>query len=307
MSEIDLIAVVGPTASGKSSVSIKIAKRLNTEIINCDSMQVYKEMNIGTAKIKPNEMDGIKHHLLSIRNVKEDYSVAAFSVDATKAIEEIKAKGKIPIVVGGTGLYIDSVVNGIAFADEDTEHLKIKYNDILLDKGADYLHSLLQEVDKQSAKDIHKNNTKRVLRALVATEYKGRPFSQQREENKGKNTKYNALYIGLDLDNRELLYSRINSRVDEMMKEGLVSEVKALYGERLSETASAAIGYKELFMHFNGEIPFEGAVELIKQRSRNYAKRQMTWFRKNKHINWLNPQSISFEDDLERILREYKL
>ncbi len=307
MSKIDLIAVVGPTASGKSAVSIEIAKQLKTEIINCDSMQIYKEMNIGTAKIKNSEMEGIPHHLLSICSVSEQYSVAAFCADATREIEKIKQSGKIPVVVGGTGLYIDSLVNGIAFTEEDTDMLKEKYKDILEKEGKEYLHSLLKEVDLQSAIDIHQNNTKRVIRALVATEHNGKPFSMQKTENIGKNKRYNAMYIGLCLDNREQLYKKIDKRVDMMIDEGLVSEAKELYNTSLSDTAAAAIGYKEIFSHFNGEISLERAYELIKQRSRNYAKRQLTWFRRNKEINWLNPADDNFKNDLLKLLREHNL
>ncbi len=307
MKKIDLIAVVGPTASGKSAVAIDIAKRLNSEIINCDSMQIYKEMNIGTAKITENEMEGIPHHLLSIRSVDESYSVAEYSKDAKNAIEEIKAKGRVPIIVGGTGLYIDSVVNGITFTDEKTDDIKEKYLSILENEGADFLHALLCEVDLKSAQEIHKNNTKRVVRALVATEAAGKPFSLQKKENIGADVIYNTLYIGLDFNDRDMLYKRINDRVDIMIEQGLLLEAQNLYGKSLSQTALAAIGYKELFSHFSGEISYERALELIRQRSRNYAKRQLTWFRRNKEIHWFNPLNSDFKDEIYKLLRENDL
>lgn len=288
----DLIVVCGPTASGKSELALQIADKFNGEIISADSMQIYKEMNIGTAKPSEQEQKKIKHHLIDFLNVDQEYSVSQFCSDARQASEDILSRKKIPVLVGGTGLYIDSFVNNLNFQNSDgSQQIREKLINELNEKGIDYLFDLLVKIDPEASCIIHKNNTKRVIRALELNFTTGKNLSQINAESL-RNRKFNPLFIGVNYKDRALLYDRINLRVDYMIENGLIEEAKKLFEVSLSKTAIGAIGYKELFEFFKGDLTLEDSVELLKQKTRNYAKRQITWFKRNKEINWFFPDEF---------------
>jgi tRNA dimethylallyltransferase len=285
-----VIVIVGPTASGKTNLSIELAKRLNGEIISADSMQIYKHMDIGTAKPTIDEMQGIKHYLIDEVLPNEEFNVVKFKELAEKYIEEILAKGKLPIIAGGTGLYISSLVDNINFSEsqcdwELREELKKEVDEF----GAEYLHNKLKQVDEEAANNIHPNNIKRVIRALEVYYQTQKPISYHNEMSRRVPSKYKFMLIGLTMD-RQYLYERINKRVDIMLKNGLVQEVKYLVENGFSEsiTAIQGIGYKEILAYLVGKYSLEEAVEIIKRDSRRYAKRQLTWFRRIKEIKWFN-------------------
>ncbi|MEK4228850.1 tRNA (adenosine(37)-N6)-dimethylallyltransferase MiaA [Solibacillus sp. FSL H8-0538] len=283
----DVVAIIGPTASGKTALSIKLAKEIGGEIINGDSMQIYKQMDIGTAKITEEEMDGIPHHLLSIKEPTEGFSVAEYQQLVRDKIVDIQSRGKMPIIVGGTGLYVQSVLYDFQFTKEEVdEEARKKYYEALAVLGPDAMHARLAAIDPATAQEIHPNNTRRVIRALEMAELSG--VSKAAEEfNRGDIALYNHLIIGMDMD-REKLYARINLRVDMMMDNGLVEEVKALYDANIRDVQSVkAIGYKELYAYFDGFVTLEEAVEQIKQNSRRYAKRQLTYFRNKMDVQWI--------------------
>lgn len=285
-----IVCVVGPTASGKTAFSIELAKRLDGEIVSCDSMQIYRGMDIGTAKPTPDEMQGVVHHMLSVIEPSENYSAARYVEDAGKITDDIIARGKLPIIVGGTGLYVDSLVRGTQFAEfHEDKKLRDKLFSLYEKNGAGYMHKMLSEVDPERASQIHENNVKRVIRALEVYNATGKTITEHDEKTKKAPPKYDACYIGLMFEERERLYERINLRVDKMIEDGLLDEVKKLldWGISPSSTAMQAIGYKELVEYYNGACTLNEAAENIKQASRHYAKRQMTWFRRNKDINWL--------------------
>lgn len=290
-----IICIVGPTASGKTALSIALAKKLGGEIISGDSMQIYKGMDIGTAKPAEEEKEGIAHHMLSIAEPSENYSAARYVKDASACADDIISRGKLPIVVGGTGLYIDSLVKGTEFAEfcED-ESLRRELWNIYEEKGADFLHDMLKKADEKRAGEIHKNNVKRVIRALEVYECSGKTISSHDEETKKRPPRYDATYIGLRFEDREKLYSRINLRVDEMFRRGLADEVESLLQSGVSPSATSmqAIGYKELVAYFEGKISLFEAAEEIKKASRRYAKRQMTWFGRNDKINWISADMV---------------
>ena len=281
-----LIVLIGPTAVGKTKLSIEIAKKLNGEIISGDSMQIYKQLDIGTAKIHKEEMEPIPHHLIDIREPTESFSVADFQQEVRKLINEITARGKVPMLVGGTGLYIQSVIYDYQFSESgENEQIRSRLENLLEEKGEEHLHSLLQNVDPKSAEVIHPNNVRRVIRALEVFESTGRTFSSQ-NENQHNELLYDVAIIGLTMD-RERLYERINKRVDIMVDSGLINEVKTLYDGNIRNCQSVqAIGYKELYDYFEGRTSLEKAIELIKQNSRRYAKRQLTWFRNKMDVSW---------------------
>lgn len=281
-----VIVIAGPTASGKTKVSVEVAKKLNGEIISSDSMQIYKTLDIGTAKATKAEMDGIKHHMIDIIDPSESFSVAQYSEQATSCIKSIMFEGKVPIICGGTGLYINSLLYkksfGKASANED---IRQKYEKILEEKGKDHIFSLLENIDEESAKKLHKNDTKRVIRALEIFEATGKKKSEQNDCN---DPLYDFDFYCLDTP-REKLYERINNRVDLMLEQGLLEEAKNVSNSVSQDSqAITAIGYKEFIPYFKGEISFETCVSLIKQDSRNYAKRQLTWFRNQPKIQMLN-------------------
>ena len=285
--KIDVVAIIGPTASGKTALSIRLAKEIDGEIINGDSMQIYRHMDIGTAKITEAEMEGVPHHLLDIKEPTEGFSVAEYQKLVRGKIGEIQARGKVPIIVGGTGLYVQSVLYDFQFAKQEVdEAARENYYKELEILGPEAMHAKLVQMDPAAAASIHPNNTRRVIRALEMAELAG--VSRAEEQfNRGDIPLYNHLIIGLDMD-REKLYERINLRVDLMMEAGLVDEVRALYDAGIRDVqAIKAIGYKELYAHFDGLVSLDEAVEQIKQNSRRYAKRQLTYFRNKMDIAWI--------------------
>lgn len=301
-----MICIVGPTASGKTALSIALAKKMNAEIISGDSMQIYKGMDIGTAKPTACEMDGVPHHMLSVASPSENFSVARYVEEASRIADDIIARGKIPIVVGGTGLYIDSLVRGRTFAkNEESGEIREELTRIYEEKGADALHELLSELDPERAAEIHKNNVKRVIRAIEVCRTSGKTITEHDEETKKLPPKYDAAYIGIEFSDRAVLWDRIHLRVDMMMQQGLLEEVRALLDDGISADATAmqAIGYKELCAYFAGERELSAAVEDIKTATRRYAKRQMTWFKRNQSIKWVSPDlSENFPDILQYLI-----
>lgn len=297
---MDVLCIVGPTAVGKTKMSIELAKQLNGEIISGDSMQIYRGMDIGTAKATMDERQGIPHHLIDEKNPDEPYSVAAFQQTVRAKIEEIKSRGKLPIIVGGTGLYIKSVLYDYEFAgeSESKEVDEAKYGHL----SNEELHAKLATVDEAGAKDIHPNNRKRVIRALEIYETSGVKKSEMIEKQEHKMI-YDACLIGLT-DDRNVLYDRINKRVDTMYETGLVEEVKALFDEGIPAESQSirAIGYKELYDYFKGLISLEESKELIKRNSRRYAKRQYTWFNNQMDVTWFKVDVQHFDKTVKEVL-----
>lgn len=284
---IDVIAIIGPTASGKTALSIRLAKLVDGEIINGDAMQVYKELDIGTAKITTEEMDGIPHHLLDIKETSEGFSVAEYQQLVRAKIDEITARGKMPIIVGGTGLYVQAVLYDFQFTEERVdEAARQAYYAKLEQLGPEAMHALLAAVDPETAQAIHPNNTRRVIRALEMAELSAKNKSDE-AHNRGHIALYNHAIIGLNME-REVLYERINQRVDRMIEQGLEEEVRKLYERGLCGTqAMKAIGYKEFCAYFDGRATYEETIEQIKQNSRRYAKRQLTFFRNKMDVQWI--------------------
>jgi tRNA dimethylallyltransferase len=278
--------ILGPTASGKTKLSIELAKVLNGEIISADSMQVYKFMVIGTAKPDMEEMEGVKHYLIDEILPNEEFSVAKFQELALKYIDDILLKGKTPIITGGTGLYINSLIYNINFSETISDwELRERLSKIAEEKGNKYLHDMLKEVDPETSEKIHENNVKRVVRALEVYEYTKRPISYHQELSLSVPSKHEFVIIGLRMD-RERLYEKINNRVDIMFEKGLINEVKKLIelGYHNNAIAMQGIGYKEILSNIRGEISIEEAKEIIKRDSRHYAKRQITWFKRIQNI-----------------------
>ncbi len=298
----EVYVIGGPTASGKSKLAVELAKKINGEIISADSMQIYKEMNIGTAKITKEEMQGIKHYLIDIVSPNERYSVSNFKNDAELAIEEILKKGKTPIIVGGTGLYIDSLIYGIEFQDEeiDTEYRE-KLNKIAENEGLEKLYNQAKEIDPEAMKKISINDKKRIIRVLEIYHKTGKTKTEQEIESRKKELKYNFKVFAIDMD-REKLYSRIEKRVDMMVDEGLIDEVKGIL-EKYNQfpTAMQGLGYKETIEYLQNKISKEEMIEKIKKETRHYAKRQLTWFRKNKTTIWLDGEKEP-EENVKLIL-----
>lgn len=286
--KIKIVCVVGPTASGKTNFAIDYAKKNNGEIISCDSMQIYKYMNIGTAKATKEEQELAPHHMIDFVDPNVDFSVADFVKMTRECIFDVAKRGKLPILCGGTGLYIDSIINNIEFSEEKRDMKYREFLEKLAEKsGAEAVHCMLKEKDPIEAQKVHPNNLKRVIRALEIIKTTGMTKTEADKYAK-KERIYDAEIIGLYMD-REKLYSRINMRVDKMMECGLLDEVKSLLemGVRRNSTAMQAIGYKELVMYLDGKCSLEDAVDMIKQESRRYAKRQMTWFRRYDDIKWI--------------------
>jgi len=283
-----VIVIVGPTASGKTNLSIELAKSLNCEIISADSMQIYKYMDIGTAKPASEEMQGIRHYLIDEVLPDEEFNVVRFKELADKYIEEIFSKGKLPIIVGGTGLYISSLIDNINFSESECDwELREALKKDAEEYGPLYLHNKLKLVDEKAADSIHPNNVKRVIRALEVYYHTQKPISYHNEMSRNEPSKYNFILIGLTME-RQLLYDRINKRVDIMIQNGLVEEVKNLINLGFADSliSMQGIGYKEILSYLNKETTLEEAVEAIKQGTRRYAKRQITWFKRIKEINW---------------------
>lgn len=294
--KIKIIAIIGPTASGKTDTSLHLAEALDGEIISCDSMQIYKGMDIGTAKPTKAEQRGIVHHLFDVVEPSESFSCADYKILAEKALNDVISRGKTPIFCGGTGLYLDSVL-GSGFSPSVPEGIRAE----LEKRDIDDLYDELCKIDPESALSIHKNNVKRVVRALEIYHGTGKTKSEWDRLSKLVQSKYDPLIIGLDYKDRQTLYNRINLRVDIMMKEGLLDEVKKV-APTLGYTASQAIGYKELVSYLNGNVTLEEAIELLKKNTRNYAKRQLTYFRRNANVRWFYPDVMTSEEIFENIV-----
>ena len=294
-----LVILTGPTAVGKTALSIKLASEIGGEIISADSMQVYRQMDIGSAKIKLEEMGGIPHHLIDILEPEEEFNVCLFEKLALEAMEQIYERGHIPVVVGGTGFYIQALLYQIDFTEEETD---TAYRDKLWqlgeEKGNHYLHELLRKVDPKSAEEIHENNRKRVIRALEFYENCGKPISTHNKEQRQKTSAYNSCYFVLT-DDRKKLYERIESRVDQMLSKGLVDEVRTLKerGCNASMVSMQGLGYKEILEYLDGRCSLLEAVEKIKKETRHFAKRQLTWFRREKDVIWLDKQAFAYDED----------
>lgn len=290
MFKIPVIVVVGPTASGKTGLAIDIAKNYNGEVVSADSMQIYKHMNIGTAKPTIEEMDGVIHHLIDFVDPNCSFSVADYVEIAHRTIEDIHSRGKTPIVAGGTGLYVSSLMNNIQFnktqSDDTIRNQLYLYAE---QNGAEALHALLLQIDPETAMSVHANNIPRVVRAIEIYKLTGMTMSEHQKKSREVPSKYNELKIGLNYKDRQVLYQRINLRVDLMMKAGLLDEAKTILSSDYASTAMQAIGYKELSPYINGDISLDNAIDNLKQETRRYAKRQLTWFRRDEKINWFYP------------------
>lgn len=303
-----LIIITGPTAVGKTELSIQLAKQINGEIISADSMQVYRHMDIGTAKIKKEDMQGINHYLIDILEPDEEFNVVLFQTLAKKAMEEIYQKGKIPIIVGGTGFYIQSVLYDIDFTEnEKDDSYRKELESIAKEKGSRYLHMELSLVDPASAEKIHANNIKRVIRALEFYHQTGKKISEHNEKEKQKESPYNFAYFVLT-NERKILYERIDKRVDNMVKHGLIQEVTSLYekGYNKNLLSMQGLGYKEVLDYLDGACTLDEAVYILKRDTRHFAKRQITWFKREKEVIWVDKREKSEEEILLFLLQELK-
>lgn len=300
-----VVVIVGPTASGKTAVSIELAKKINGEIISADSMQIYKDMDIGSAKPTKEEMQGIPHYMIDVVEANEVFNVAKYKEMAEECIEKILAKNKVPIIVGGTGLYVSTLTKGVEFSDIEND---LEYRDELTkisleENGVDKLFDMLKGIDPEAAEIIDKNNVRRVIRALEIYKVTGKTKTQVDRESI-KELKYDYKVFGLNWDRQEL-YDRIDKRVDIMLDMGLLDEVKKVNEKGISPTALQGLGYKEIIEYLNNEITLEEAIEKIKQETRRYAKRQMTWFKKDKNIVWINAKDKDYVVDyIYRIIEE---
>ena len=282
-----VIAVVGPTASGKTALGVKLAAELDGEVVSCDSMQIYNNMPIASAAPTVEETEGIPHHLVGVRDPLYKFSVAEYVKLASNAVNDIADRGKMPIIVGGTGLYIDSLISGVSFSEEDSSEVRRQLEAEADDRGMEAMLEALRSIDPETAAKYHVNDRKRILRALEVYRLHGKTKSQLDSESRLGGDRYDCLWIGVTYRDREKLYERINMRVDKMLQNGLLEEARAAYESGVGSTAVQAIGHKEFFPYFNGEISLDGAVESLKAETRRYAKRQMTWFRRNEKINWI--------------------
>lgn len=304
-----LVCIVGPTASGKTALSIALAQELSGEIVSSDSMQIYRKMDIGTAKPDKTEQAGIPHHMLDIIDPSEEYSAARYAEEASAAIAGIRSRGHLPIVVGGTGYYVNALLGRITFEPEpDNTEVRARLTKEAEALGEQALYDRLTALDPVYAATVHPNNTKRVIRALEIMELSGGTVSERAERIHATPLRYEPVLIGICPESRELLVRRIEKRVDLMLEAGLLEEARQLYGENLSLTARQAIGYKELFSYFDGACTLEEAREAIRIHTRQYSKRQMTWFRQDRAIHWIPyPENVNFGLILEKvrdILRE---
>jgi len=297
MQKPTVIVICGPTASGKTALSIELAKKINGEIISADSMQIYKDMDIGTAKPDKEEMQGIKHYLIDFVSPDVRYSVAEYKIDATRAIDEILQKGKTPIIVGGTGLYIDTLIYGIEYSDiKIDEEYKEELEKIVEEQGLQVLYEMAKKIDSEAIEKISENDKKRIMRVLEIYKATGKTKTEQEVESRKNGVKYDYKVFALNMD-REVLYNRINLRVDLMLEKGLIEEVRNLK-EKYNQfpTAMQGLGYKEVVEYLEGDINKEEMIEKIKMETRRYAKRQLTWFRKNKETIWLNGEETTEEN-----------
>lgn len=303
-----LLVIGGPTAVGKTDLSIKLAKKLNGEIISADSMQIYKYMDIGSAKVTKDEMDGINHYLIDAISPDVPFSAADFKEHGDNALNEIIAKGKLPIISGGTGLYINSLTCNMTFteAEKDEDYRKYLEN-LAMEKGNTYIHEMLKECDPISYEEIHPNNRKRVIRALEVFKLTNKPFSSYNAGDDFYNSNYDVYYYVLTMD-REKLYKRINKRVDIMMEKGLLDECIKLkeMGYTSDIQSMQGIGYKEILYYLEGKISLSEAIDMIKQGSRNYAKRQLTWFRRDPRCVFLDKDTSSDDEILDKVINDIR-
>ena len=299
MNEKNMVILTGPTAVGKSALSIALAKALDTGVISADSMQVYKHMDIGSAKITPEEMQGVPHALIDVYEPDEPFHVVQFQHDAKAAMEQLWDKGKLPLIVGGTGFYIQALLYDVDFSEEDADlKLRQKYAQLAQSEGAEALHAQLAQVDPQAAGQIHANNIKRVIRALEFYEKTGTPISAHNAAERAKQSPYGFAYFVLT-DRREHLYERIDARVDAMMEQGLLDEVKKLrdMGYTRELVSMQGLGYKELLAYLDGECSLDEAVYMIKRDTRHFAKRQLTWFRRERDVIWVDKPAFDYDED----------
>lgn len=296
--ENKMIVLTGPTAVGKTALSIALAKRIDGEIISADSMQVYKYMDIGSAKISKEEMQGVPHHLIDVLMPEDEFNVCRFQKMAKEALSGIYERGHVPIVAGGTGFYIQALLYDIDFsAEEDHSSVREKLEETVVKKGSKYLHEYLKQVDTASADAIHPNNVKRIIRALEFYELNGYPISEHNRKERQKEAAYDYCYFVLN-DDREVLYQKIDKRVDAMIAHGLVKEVQTLkeMGYHKDMVSMQGLGYKEILAYLNGECSLEEAVYLIKRDTRHFAKRQLTWFRREKNVIWIDKPSFDYDE-----------
>lgn len=304
-----ILVIVGPTAVGKTYVSIELAKKFNTEIISADSMQIYKYMDIGTAKVTEEEACGIKHHMIDLVYPNEEFSVSEFQKLAEKHIDNLLDNDKLPIVIGGSGLYVNSLLYDLDFGKvKSDEKVKKYYTDYYNEHGTDKLHALLEDVDPEAAAKIHKNNVKRVIRALEVCNITGKKFSEMNTDIRKPSNKYNCIIIGLEMD-REVLYQRINKRVDIMVENGLLEEVKSLLdkGYDRNLVSLQGIGYKEIIDYLEGKTTKEDAIDTLKTNTRRFAKRQFTWFNADSNIKWFDLTNLNEIDKVVNSIYEYTL
>ena len=306
-----VLAVVGPTASGKSWLGAELALKYGGEVVSADSMQIYKGMDIASAKPSKEEMKGVPHHLISVIDRDTPFSAADYVKMAREVIADILSRGKLPIIVGGTGLYVDSLLNNVQFSEmkSDPAYRESLY-ELSRTQGNEALYAELVKADPEAAESIHMNNTVRVVRALEVIHLTGRRFSELKAESTAEESPYDSLILGLNAEDRAVLYERINMRVDEMVRAGLVEEARAVWSEGNMRTAANAIGYKELIPYFDGGMPLDECIALIKQETRRYAKRQLTWFRRNERIRWIMTADFSKKYEIleksEKAIENYR-
>ena len=308
-----LIILTGPTAVGKTKLSIALAKAVNGEIISADSMQVYKHMDIGSAKIMSEEMDGVRHYLVDELETFEEFHVVRFQEMAKAAMKEIRSRGHIPILVGGTGFYIQAVVRDIDFTENEASPYREELERLAEEKGSTWLHEELKKVDQESAEAIHANNVKRVIRALEFYKLTGKKISEHNEEQRERQSPYNFAYFVLN-DEREHLYRRIEQRIDQMLEAGLVEEVRKLkeMGCHQEMVSMKGLGYKEILDYLDGTYTLPEAVEILKRDTRHFAKRQITWFKREEDVIWFNKQDYAYDEEkildaMLTILREKEI
>lgn len=302
-----LVILTGPTAVGKTALSIKLAKQIHGEIISADSMQVYRRMDIGSAKITSEEMEGVPHYLIDVLEPDEEFNVVTFQQMAKAAMNEIYDRGHIPIIVGGTGFYIQAILNDISFTETDTDMVHRKQLEVQAEEyGAKWLHERLRDVDPKAADEIHPNNVKRVIRALEFYEETGNRISEHNEAERQKQSPYNFAYFVLNME-RQKLYERIEQRIDQMLAQGLLSEVKALQAEgcHAGMVSMQGLGYKEILAYLQGECTLEEAVYILKRDTRHFAKRQLTWFRREREVCWIEKEAYANDENrmLEAMLQ----
>lgn len=297
--KIPLIAVIGPTASGKTGLAVEIAKKFGGEVVSADSMQIYSELTVGTAKPTEKEMEGVPHHLIGHKSIDEEYSVVDYVEEAKNVITDIFNRGKLPVLCGGTGLYVDSLLSNTEFSEIKSDpDVRKKLYDFAEENGNEALFEKLKEIDPETAAKTHANNLIRVVRAMEVYEVTGKTMSEHQKDSHPIPSIYDVCYIGTNFSDRDKLYARIEQRIDEMLEEGVEEEARFLFEHNGTCTAAQAIGYKEFYPYFRGKMSREEAISVLKKETRHYAKRQITWFRRNDKINWLFRDEFSEKKDL---------